>query len=244
MADAIFEEPRLAQIYDALDPDRSDLDAYLAIARELGVRRVLDIGCGTGTFAVLLADAGFEVVGLDPAAASLDVARGKPGAERVRWIHGEARDLPPLTVDLVTMTGNVAQAIADPADWAATLAASFAALRPGGHLVFETRDPARRAWEGWTRERTYTVTDVPGVGQVEDWNQVTAVDLPLVTFEAVCVFQSDGAVLKSVSTLAFRERAEVERDLCDQGFEVVDVRDAPDRPGREFVFVAQRPGPA
>lgn len=244
MADAIFEEPRLAQIYDALDPDRSDLDAYLAIARELGVRRVLDIGCGTGTFAVLLADAGFEVLGLDPAAASLDVARGKPGAERVRWIHGEARDLPPLTVDLVTMTGNVAQAIAEPVDWAVTLAASFAALRPGGHLVFETRDPARRAWEGWTRERTYTVTDVPGVGRVEDWNQVTAVDLPLVTFEGVCVFESDGAVLKSVSTLAFRERAEVERDLCEHGFEVVDVRDAPDRPGREFVFVAQRPGPA
>lgn len=244
MADAIFEEPRLAQIYDALDPDRSDLDAYLAIARELGVRRVLDIGCGTGTFAVLLADAGFEVLGLDPAAASLDVARGKPGAERVRWIHGEARDVPPLTVDLVTMTGNVAQAIAEPVDWAVTLAASFAALRPGGHLVFETRDPARRAWEGWTRERTYTVTDVPGVGRVEDWNQVTAVDLPLVTFEGVCVFESDGAVLKSVSTLAFRERAEVERDLCEHGFEVVDVRDAPDRPGREFVFVAQRPGPA
>ncbi len=156
MADAIFEHPRLAQIYDALDADRSDLDAYLAIARELGARRVLDIGCGTGTFALLLAGHGFDVVGLDPAAASLDVARAKPGADRVRWIHGDARALPPLTVDLVTMTGNVAQAIADPGDWAATLAVSRRALRPGGQLVFETRDPARRAWEEWTREQTYT----------------------------------------------------------------------------------------
>lgn len=241
MADAIFEEPRLAQIYDALDPDRSDLDGYLAIARELGARSVLDIGCGTGTFAVLLAGAGFDVVGVDPAAASLDVARGKPGAERVRWIHGDARDLPPLTVDLVTMTANVAQAIADPADWAATLAAGFAALRPGGHLVFETRDPARRAWQEWTRELTYTVTDIPGLGRVEDWNQVTDVDLPLVTFESVCVFASDGAVLTSTSTLAFRERDVIAADLAASGFEIVDVRDAPDRPGREFVFVAQRP---
>ena len=241
MADAIFEHPRLAQIYDALDPDRSDLDAYLAIARELGARRVLDIGCGTGTFALLLAGNGFDVVGLDPAAASLGVARGKPGAERVHWIHGDARALPTLSVDLVTMTGNVAQAIADPADWAATLAGSFAALRPGGHLVFETRDPARRAWEEWTRERTHTVTDVPGVGRVEDWNQVTGVALPLVTFEGVCVFASDGAVLTSTSTLAFRERAEVDRDLRTAGFEVLEVRDAPDRPAREFVFLARRP---
>ncbi|MDQ3391600.1 MAG: class I SAM-dependent methyltransferase, partial [Actinomycetota bacterium] len=31
MADAIFEDPRLAQVYDPLDPDRSDLDVYVAV---------------------------------------------------------------------------------------------------------------------------------------------------------------------------------------------------------------------
>ena len=46
---------------------------------------------------------------VDPAEASLAVARTKPGAERVRWLHGYATDLPPLQVDLATMTGNVAQ---------------------------------------------------------------------------------------------------------------------------------------
>jgi len=35
-------------------------------------------------FALLLAERGVEVVGVDPAGASLDVARGKPGADRVR----------------------------------------------------------------------------------------------------------------------------------------------------------------
>lgn len=239
VADAIFEHPRLAQIYDALDPDRSDLDAYLAIAAELGAHTVLDIGCGTGTFALLLAEHGYEVTGLDPAEASLDVARSKPGAHRITWIHGDATALPPRQVDLVTMTANVAQAIADPCDWAATLVASHAGLRPGGHLVFETRDPARRAWEQWTREKTCAVTDIPGVGRVEDWNQVTNVDLPLVTFVGTCVFESDGAVLESTSTLRFRDRADVARDLAEHGFHVEDVRDAPDRPGREFVFIAR-----
>ena len=101
MPDAIFEDRRLAAVYDPLDPDRSDLDAYVAIADELGVRSVLDVGCGTGTFALLLADRGIDVVGVDPASASLDVARAKPGADRVRWLHGDATSLPPLQVDLV-----------------------------------------------------------------------------------------------------------------------------------------------
>ena len=85
MADECFRHPRLAAVYDALDPDRSDLDAYVRAAEEFRARRVLDIGCGTGVFALLLAVRGIEVVGVDPARASLDVARAKPGADRVRW---------------------------------------------------------------------------------------------------------------------------------------------------------------
>ena len=80
MADAIFEEPRLAEIYDELDPDRSDLDAYAAMAGEFGAESVLDVGCGTGTLACLLAGRGLEVIAVDPAAACLEVARRKPGA--------------------------------------------------------------------------------------------------------------------------------------------------------------------
>src|SRR5947207_15805014 len=87
--DNIFEHPRLAAIYDALEADRSDLDVYVAIAEELGARRVLGVGCGTGTFALLLADRGLDVTALDPAGGSLRVARAKAGSERVHWIHGD-----------------------------------------------------------------------------------------------------------------------------------------------------------
>ena len=240
MPDEIFEHPRLAAIYDALDPDRSDLDVYVAIAGELGAASVLDVGCGTGTFALLLAERGLEVIGVDPAGASLDVARAKPGAERVRWIHGDATALPPLAVDLATMTGNAAQAIVDESDWDNTLRGVHDALRPGGHLVFETRDPAREAWREWTRDTSHSLDEIDNLGVVENWADLVDVSLPLVTFRWTLAFP-DGQVLTSDSTLRFRERDEVESALIAHGYVVDEVRGAPDRPGREFVFFAARP---
>ncbi len=238
MVDALFGVPRLAAIYDALDPDRGDLEHYAAMVAEFGARLVLDVGCGTGELACLLARQDVDVVGVDPAEASLEVAKGKEFAERVRWIHGDATTLPPLQVDLAVMTGNVAQVFLTDEEWSATVAGVHAALKPGGRFVFETRDPARRAWEEWTRENTHQVKSVAGGETVESWSDLTSVELPFVSFRGSYVFGSDGAVLTSDSTLRFRERAEVEESLV--GFVVDEVREAPDRPGKEFVFVTTR----
>jgi SAM-dependent methyltransferase len=242
MADAHFEEPRLARIYDPLDPDRRDLDAYAAIVEDFGARSVLDIGCGTGTFAVLLAGRGIDVVGADPAAASLDVARAKADADRVRWLQCDAATLPPLGVDLVTMTGNVAQVFVTDAAWDSALRGAYGALRSGGRLVFETRDPARRAWREWNAGATRAHTDIPGVGGVRTWVEVTEVSGPLVRFRSTFAFDADGAVMTSDSTLRFRDHDEVAGSLARAGFVLDEIRDAPDRPGREMVFVARRPG--
>ncbi len=241
--DAIFEHPRLTAIYDLLEPDRSDLKVYVGIALELRARRVLDVGCGTGTFALLLAERGLEVAGVDPAGGSLEVARAKPGADRVRWVHGDATALPALQVDLATMTGNVAQAIVEPSDWAATLRGLYGAMRPGGYLVFETRDPAYRGWREWNRADSYRVSEIPGVGAVQSWVELTDVSGPVVSFRWTYLFEDDGVALTSDSTLRFRERAEVEAALLGHGYSLEEVRDAPDRLGREFVFFARRPLP-
>jgi hypothetical protein len=153
----------------------------------------------------------------------------------VRWIHGDASALPPLEVDLAIMTGNVAQAIVDERDWHGTLRGIYDALRPGGCLVFETRDPTYKAWQQWNRSATHDVSEIDGVGRVESWGELTAVSLPLVSFHETYVLP-DGEVLTSDSTLRFRERDEVESDLSALGYLVEDVRDAPHRPRREFVF--------
>jgi SAM-dependent methyltransferase len=237
--DPIFADPRLAPLYDVFDDDRSDLGLYRAVAREVGARRVLDVGCGTGTLALLLAGDGLEVTGVDPAGASLDVARAKPGADRVTWLHGDATTLPPLAVDLATMTGNVAQVFLSDDDWSATLRGVRDALVPGGHLVLETRRPGARAWEAWAADEGAGARDVPGVGRVVEEFAVTEVALPLVSFRSVFRFP-DGTEVASASTLRFRSLAEVRASLAAAGLDVVDVRDAPDRPGLEHVVLARR----
>jgi SAM-dependent methyltransferase len=109
--DATFSDPRQAILYDVFNNDRSDLEAYVRIADEVEAHRVVDVGCGTGSLAVRLAELGFSVIGVDPAGASLDVARAKPNAELVTWVHGDATSLLGLeaAADLAVMTGNVAQ---------------------------------------------------------------------------------------------------------------------------------------
>jgi SAM-dependent methyltransferase len=187
--DAHFAEPRLAELYGPLHPDRGDLVPHAAIADEFGALAVLDIGCGTGTFACLLAEGGKDVTGVDPAAASLEVARRKPYADRVRWVLGDCSAPPALHFDMATMTGNVAQ-------------------------VFLK------------------------LGTVETWATLVEVNILFVSFGTTFVFASDGAVFTSDSTLRFRERAEVIESLYTAGFVVRGVRDAPDRPSLEFVFIA------
>ena len=204
---------------------------YVDLAREFDAASVLDVGCGTGTFACMLARRGVHVTAVDPSRASLDVARSKPHADAVDWLLGDATTLPALSVDAAFMTANVAQVFLTDDDWAATLRGIRAALRPPGMLVFETRDPARRAWQQWTPELTRTLVAVPGMGLVESWEEVTALDGPLVTFRSMTVFRRDDLVLESMSTLRFRDRAEIEDSLVREGFELAEIRDAPDRPG-------------
>ena len=231
--DQLFADPRLAAIYDDIDGDRADLDHYEAIIDELGARSVLDIGCGTGVLACRLARRGITMIGLEPASASLAVARTKPGADRITWLVGDATMFPSVVVDAVTMTGNVAQVFLDDEEWSAVLVGVRRVLCDGGHLVFETRDPSFRDWEEWTRERSISVRDTIA-GPVEHWVELTKVELPLVSFRHSFRFLDGGDIVTSDSTLRFRERDKIAASLAAGGFAVEDVRNAPDRPGREF----------
>lgn len=240
MADAIFEVPSLAKIYDHFDGEREDLVHYLNLIRELKAHSVLDVGCGTGCFAHLASSVGYDLVGLDPAEASIDIARSKPGAKKIRWIVGDTSLLPPLKMDLAVMTGNVAQVFTSNATWKKTLSDIHRSLQPNGHLIFEVRNPAKKAWLDWTPEKTRQSLDIPKIGKVEGWCEVTEVKNELVSFVWTYTFHATGETITSDSTLRFRQKDEIIQTLEKLGYTVRDIREAPDRPGKEFVFIAAR----
>ncbi len=232
-----FEHPRLAAIYDQLDPDRSDLEPYLALAHDLHAMSVVDLACGTGTLAIMLAERGYTVLGVDPAAASLEVARAKPGADRVRWTLGDAAAIEVQGVDLVTMTGNALMSVTD--DLAPTVHAVASALRPGGHFVFETRRPDAQAWVQWADDHTRRHVTLPDGTTVTSATDSVTVHWPFVDIAGTTVF-GDGTRIAGKIRLRYRELTEIEDALTAAGCTLVDVRDAPDRPRLEWVIIARR----
>ncbi|HEX9058514.1 MAG TPA: class I SAM-dependent methyltransferase [Ktedonobacterales bacterium] len=218
--DLHYVEPRLVELYDHDNPRGVDTDFYLCLAADLGARRIVDLGCGTGVLTRELAAVdGRYVIGVDPAPAMLAVARRHPDAERVEWVEGDASALGTLAADLVVMTGNVAQVFLDEAEWAATLRAIHAALRPGGYLAFESRNPEARAWEQWNRDATYEEIDSP-YGPMQCWLELVSVGHGRVRIVGHNVFTATGEMLVASSELRFRSRAELTESLTRAGFTV------------------------
>jgi SAM-dependent methyltransferase len=242
--DKHYVDPRLVALYDLENTRGADTDFYLGLAEELGARRIVDLGCGTGLLTRELAVAGRQVTGIDPSRAMLNVARRQPGAERVQWIEGDANALGTSDADLLLMTGNVAQVFLDDADWMAALPAIHAALRPGGYVAFESRNPEDRAWEQWNRVTTHTEFDSPN-GPMETWLEVVRVGDGWVTLEGHNVFLDTGEVLVAESELRFRSLADLARTLNVSGFTIEHVygdwnKDPLISTSRLMIFVARR----
>jgi ubiquinone/menaquinone biosynthesis C-methylase UbiE len=113
-----------------------ELVGYLAALPE-PPRTALDLGCGTGGDAVLLASRGIDVTGIDASASALDQARRRAdeAGVQVTWIEGDVLELPlpGASVDLATDRGCLHHvAVDDQATYAREVAR---VLRPGGRLL-------------------------------------------------------------------------------------------------------------
>ena len=105
----------------------------------------LDVGCGTGVLAARLADAGFDVVGVDPSDGMLAQLRAR--APRVRAVHGSGSALPfeDASFDLVLSVATLHH-IADPDDVRATLAEMVRVVKPSGRVVVWDHNPRNPYW--------------------------------------------------------------------------------------------------
>lgn len=225
MVDAHYNEPRLVALYDEENSGRWDTDFYAGLIGD-EPRRVADVGCGTGSFAVRLAQAGHAVTGIDPAEGMLAVARTRDGGGLVTWLHGTAVDLPEGPYDVAVMTGHAFQCLLTQAEILETLEAVRNRLAPGGTFCFETRNPAARAWLDWDSAAAGPEVQESSAGTLEvEWELVSVREMPdgpLVTFEDRTRFLADGAAFASRSTLKFVPAELLAQLLEHAGFSSVD----------------------
>ena len=147
----------------SLERDRLEVARLLDLLGLPSGSRVLDVPCGQGRHAHLLAEAGFDVVGLDYSAELLARARKRGTGPRLRYRRGDMRKLPApwrgrfdAVVNLFTSFGF----FVNPPDDRLVIREFARVLRPGGVLVWHgaSRDGvmARFLGRDWwtTRNRT------------------------------------------------------------------------------------------
>jgi SAM-dependent methyltransferase len=233
-----------AAAYDDLNADDHDYRFYATLADDLRATRVLDLGCGTGTLARLLASRGRSAVGIDPDPEMLRVAKQKTGGEQVEWRLGFSDSADSESADFAVMSGHVAQVFREDEAWARVVEDLHRALVPKGTLAFESRNPAVKGWERWTREATLRTLDTPA-GPFEFWHETAWVSLPLVAYDTFTRNLRTGEEESDRDVLAFRDAASLIGSLERAGFTVAHryggwQREPLTAEASEIIVIAQR----
>jgi ubiquinone/menaquinone biosynthesis C-methylase UbiE len=125
--------------------DRADVARLIELMGLPAGERLLDVPCGQGRHAHLLAEAGFDVTGLDFSRHLLDIARERGTARNLRYVRGDMRALPAkwsgrfaAVLNLFTSFGF----FLDPADDVRVVREFARVLRPDGMLI----------WHGGSRD--------------------------------------------------------------------------------------------
>lgn len=150
-----FDSPYYGILYG--DRDQAEADAFIRrLARTLRAQppaAALDVACGTGRHAVVLADLGYDVLGIDLSAPSIAQARRRARANvRFQVLDMRAiewRDRFDVALNLFTSFGYFGAED----DERRVLAGIRRALRPGGELVIDFLNAARTVAELVPRER-------------------------------------------------------------------------------------------
>ena len=141
----------LARSYDRLTNDvnyAAVVDFYRQILKREGLqpRTAVDLACGTGSVALLLAQDGLQVTAVDMSEEMLCVASQKAqGMENPpRFVCQKLQQLQlPRGVDLAVCALDSMDYITHPADCAEAIRRIYRALNPGGCFIFDVNTPEK-----------------------------------------------------------------------------------------------------
>jgi SAM-dependent methyltransferase len=138
-----------ARYYDLLNRDK-DYPGEIRFIDGLirrhapGARSVLELGCGTGVHGVLLAETGYDLVGLDLSAEMIAVARRRAAAlppdvaKRLRFLQADAREFQlDGQFDVILALFHVMSYQLGNADLSAVFSRLKTHLKPGGVVLFD-----------------------------------------------------------------------------------------------------------
>jgi len=214
--DQLYCNPELAQFYDLENGYGPDFDYCAQLARDAS--SVLDLGCGTGMFLSSLPGDRY-LVGVDPAAAMLEIATRRPGGAKVTWIEADARMVRlDDKFDLIVLTGHAFQVFLNEPDQRSVLATIAAHLTPSGRFIFDSRNPGKESWRSWTPAETMRNFEHPKLGTIEAWSDVSQNDeTGVVTYDSYYRIRSEGRQLSAHSDIYFVAKPVLDNMIKDAG---------------------------
>jgi SAM-dependent methyltransferase len=218
-----FTDPDLIAIYDTINPIDDKTDFFVDLADRLQVDTVIDLGCGTGLLSYELTKHGRTVIGIEPAAGMIKQAKQKYG-DVARWIVGGYEKLDvEMHADMTIMTGHVAQFFLEDTEWNEALRAMYSATKPGGYLVFESRNPKVKPFTNWPDIVNHeTIADTP-LGVIEWWADKLVYARDYAIYELHYLFTETGKEIISANKLRFRSYEEIQVSLESAGFSIENV---------------------
>ena len=147
----------LASSYDRLTNDvdyEATVEFYNAILAKEGLkpRTAVDLACGTGSVAAILARLGLRVTGIDMSEDMLAVAWEKTAdmENQPMFVCQKLQELQlPRGVDLAVCALDSLDYILDPKDCCEAIRRVYKALNPGGIFIFDVNTPEKlRAMDG------------------------------------------------------------------------------------------------
>lgn len=209
-------------IYDQINVFSKDRLFYISLLNDLHISTIADVGCGTGRVTKSFAEVGYNITAIDPSEEAIQVAKTKIDAKNVQWIVGDSGHLQSNSYDAVIMTANVAQVFLTETSWQQLLMDVFRALKPGGSLIFDCRNPEVKVWEAWEKDLTpdYATNEATGE-RLEIWTTYDGFIHDIYTFyETVQVQATNEIVTKVKQELKFRTKEELELSIHTAGFKI------------------------